>query len=75
MIKTTLSLDTRLANALVCRCDEEQWPVHITRGIPFQSENGNRLVDMNLEYEDSFPFNDMLAETINRLFNLTTEEP
>lgn len=75
MITSTLSLDTRLANALVCRCDEEQWPVHITRGIPFQSENGNHLVDMTVEHEVDFQFGERLAETINRVFNLSDPLP
>lgn len=75
MITSTFSLDSRVANALVCRCVEEQWPVHIQRGIPFPSENGNHLIDLTVEYEDDFPFGGKLDETINRVFNLTPEEP
>ena len=43
--------------------------------FPFQSENGNHLVDLTVEYLDDFPFGDKLNETINRVFNLTPEEP
>lgn len=75
MKSSSLSLDSRVANALVCRCSEEQWPVNIQRGIPFQSENGNHLVDFTVEYDDNFPFDEKLSETINRVFNLTPEEP
>lgn len=75
MKSSTLSLDSRVANALVCRCTEENWPVHIQRGIPFESENGNHLVDLTVEYLDDFPFGEKLDETINRVFNLTPEEP
>lgn len=74
MKSSSLSLDSRVANALVCRCTEEQWPVHIQRGIPFQSENGNHLVDFTVEYDDDFPFDEKLSETINRVFNLTAYE-
>lgn len=74
MITSTFSLDSRVANALVCRCVEEQWPVHIQRGIPFPSENGNHLIDLTVEHEDDFPFNERLSETINRVFNLKDKE-
>lgn len=71
MKTSSISIDSRVANALVSRCVEEQWPVHIQRGIPFQSENGNYIVDFTVEYLDEFPFEDKLNETINRVFNLT----
>ncbi len=73
MKSSTLSLDSRVANALVCRCTEENWPVHIQRCMPFEYENGNHLVDLTVEYLDDFPFGDKLNETINRVFNLTEE--
>ena len=75
MRKEQLSLDTRVANALVARSTEERWPMHIQLGIPFRSENDNHMVDITVEYEDDFPFGKKLEETINRVFNLTTEEP
>ena len=59
MITSTFSLDSRVANA----------------GIPFPSENGNHLIDLTVEHEDDFPFNERLSETINRVFNLIPEEP
>ena len=74
MKSSTLSLDSRVASALVCRCTEENWPVHIQRGIPFESENGNHLIDLTVEHEDDFPFNEKLSETINRVFNLKDKE-
>lgn len=73
MKSSTLSLDSRIANALVCRCVEEHWPVHIQRGIPFPSENGKHLIDLTVEYEDGFPFKEKLDETTNRVLNLTEE--
>lgn len=75
MITSNISLDSRVANALVCRCVEEKLPVHIQRGIPFPSENGNHLIDLTVEHEDDFPFNEKLSETINRVFNLKDKEP
>lgn len=69
-----LELDERVANALFSRCVEEKWAVQIQRGFPFQSENGNHLVDFTVEYDDNFPFYEKLNETINRMFNLTEEE-
>lgn len=75
MITSTFSLDSRVANALVCRCVEERWPMHIQLGIPFRSENDNHMVDITVEYEDDFPFGEKLSETINRVFNLIPEEP
>lgn len=70
-----LSLDTRVANALVARITEERWPVHAQPGIPFRTENDNHMVDITVEYEDDFPFRKKLEETINRVFNLIPEEP
>lgn len=70
-----ISLDTRVANALVARITEERWPVHVQRGIPFRTENDNHMADVTVEYEDDFPFGRKLDETINRVFNLTPEEP
>lgn len=75
MITSTFSLDSRVANALVARSTEERWPMHIQLGIPFRSENDNHMVDITVEYEDDFPFGKKLDETINRVFNLTPEEP
>ena len=75
MKKENLSLDTRVGNALVARITEERWPVHAQLGIPFRTENGNHMADVTVEYEDDFPFGGKLDETINRVFNLTTEEP
>lgn len=75
MKKENLSLDTRVANALVARITEERWPVHVQRGIPFRTENGNHMADVTVEYEDDFQFGEKLDETINRVFNLTPEEP
>lgn len=69
-----LSLDTRVANALVARITEERWPVHAQLGIHFRSENDNHMVDITVEYEDDFPFNERLSETINRVFNLKDKE-
>lgn len=71
MKTSSISLDSRVANELVCRCTEENWPVHIQLGIPFQSENGNHLVDFTVEYDDDFPFDEKLSETINRVFKLS----
>lgn len=70
-----LSLDTRVANALVSRITEEQWPVRVQLGIPFRTENDNHMVDITVEYDDSYPFGEKLSETINRLFNLIPQEP
>ena len=69
-----LSLDTRVCNALVARITEERWSVHIQCGRPFRSENGNHLVDFTAKYEDDFPFEENLNETINRVFNLTEKK-
>lgn len=69
-----LSLETRVANALVARITEERWLVHIQLGIPFRTENGSHMANVTVEYEDDFPFGDKLNETINRVFNLTDEE-
>jgi hypothetical protein len=69
-----LELDERVANALFSRCVEEKWAVQIQRGIPFQSENGNHLVDFMVDYDDDFPFDEKLSETINRVFNLNAHE-
>lgn len=74
MKKEQLSLDTRVANALVARSTKERWPMHIQLGIPFRSENDNHMVDITVEYEDDFPFNEILSETINRVFNLKDKE-
>lgn len=74
MKKENLSLDTRVANALVARITEERWPVHAQLGIPFRSENDNHMVDITVEYEDDFPFGKKLEETINRVFDLTAYE-
>ena len=74
MKKENLSLDTRVANALVARITEERWPVHAQLGIPFRTENGNHMADVTVEYEDDFPFGGKLDETINRVFNLTDEK-
>ncbi|WP_276864290.1 hypothetical protein [Mediterranea massiliensis] len=70
-----LSLETRVANALVARITEERWPVHIQLGIPFRTENGNHMADVTVEYEEDFPFGENLDETINQVLNLTLEEP
>lgn len=70
-----LSLETRVANALAARITEERWPVHVQRGISFRTENGNHMAVVTVEYEDDFPFGEKLDETINRVFNLTPEEP
>ncbi|WP_300812823.1 hypothetical protein [uncultured Bacteroides sp.] len=75
MKKEHLTLDTRVANALVSRIIEERWPVHVQRGIPFRTENGNHMADVTVEYEDDFPFGGKLAETINRVFNLSDPLP
>lgn len=75
MQQERLSIDTRVANALVSRVAEERWPLRIQRSIPFRTENDTHMVDITVEYEDNFPFGEKLSETINRLFNLIPKEP
>lgn len=73
-ITENLSVDTRVANELIIRSAENQWPVHIQLGIPFKTENGNRMSEMTVEYIDDFPFGQKLDEVINDVFELKEEE-
>lgn len=60
-------IDSRLANAFIERSYEEAWPVDVRLGVPFRSENGNRMVCMRVKCESDFGLNEKLSETINRL--------
>lgn len=74
MLIECLELDERVANALEVRCREERWPVQIQRGIPYRTDNENQMVFFTVDYADSFPFNEKLSDTINRVFNINTTQ-
>ena len=59
-----------LADALQNRIQEENLPIKIEFGEEKVDYNGDRQVDVLLEYDDPDLVNDVLADLINMTYNL-----
>lgn len=59
-----------LADALQNRIQEENFPIKIEFGEEEVDCNGDKQVDVLLEYDDPDLVNDVLTDTINLTYNL-----
>ena len=59
-----------LADALQNRIQEENLPIKIEFGEEEVDCNGDKQVDVLLEYDDPDLVNDVLTDTINKTYNL-----
>lgn len=59
-----------LADALQNRIQEENLPIKIEFGEEEVDYNGDKQVDVLLEYDDPDLVNDVLTDTINMTYNL-----
>lgn len=75
MKTSAFEINAVLADAQMERIRTEKWPVQIQRDLPFDTDSEDNLVRITVEHKDDFPFGGKLDETINRVFNLTPEEP
>lgn len=70
MLTESFEVDVRVANKMEEKYREERWPVHIQKGFPYKSENGNTLVELIVDYEDDFPLGEKISDIIDQVFNL-----
>ena len=59
------TMNKRLAAQLINRVHEDNLPITIHEGNERFDANGDRMVDVLIDYEDPFLVNDVLTDIIN----------
>ena len=59
------TMNKRIAAQLINRVHEENLPITIHEGNERFDANGDRMVDILIDYEDPFLVNDVLTDIIN----------
>ena len=65
MMERKYTMNKRMAAILINRVHEEDLPITIPEGNEQIDGNGDRLVDVLLDYDDPFLVNDVLTDIIN----------
>ena len=65
MMERKYMMNKRMAAILINRVHEENLPITIHEGNEQIDGNGDRLVDVLLDYDDPFLVNDVLTDIIN----------
>ena len=60
------TMNKRIAAQLINRVHEENLPIAIHEGNEKIDANGDRMVDVLLDYDDPFLVNDVLTDIINK---------
>lgn len=60
-------MDIRLAALIIAEVADKNLPIHVQVGFPYESENGNKVSSVILEYADSYNENvsALITEKIN----------